>query len=115
MADDFIRAGEFERTMDTVTKKIDDGFAAVHERFDKLNPVVMEHDRKIAVLEDRSKRAEAAALMSTQIMAGQPAVTVVPQPPAPIGRPTRIVLFGSGAVGVLSAVFKLVKSYWMGH
>ena len=58
---DYIRAREFDKTMESLNEKIDSGFKSVHSRFDTLEPEVMDHAKKIAVLEYQASQAWKAA------------------------------------------------------
>ena len=103
---DFIGTGEFERTMETLNEKIDSGFAGVHKRFDHLEPEVVEHAKKIAVLEFQAAQAfKTASAASAEVQSSKSAVS------------NRAALFGSGAAGIVWGLFefgKALKHYFTG-
>lgn len=106
MPEDFIRTGEFDRTMESLNEKIDKGFESVHNRFDTLEPRVLEHATKIAVLEYQAEQAHVAARRASEYVQSNKASTR-----------NRATAWGTGAAGfvwVLIEFGKAIKAYMSG-
>lgn len=106
MPEDYIRTGEFDRTMETLNEKIDQGFESVHKRFDHLEPEVLQHAKDIAVLKYQAEQAHAAAQVATEEVQSTKTSTR-----------NRATAWGTGAAGavyVLIEFGKAIKTYMSG-
>lgn len=106
MPEDYIRTGEFDRTMETLNEKIDKGFESVHNRFDHLEPEVLQHAKDIAVLKYQAEQAEKAARVATEQVQSTKSSTR-----------NRATAWGTGAAGlvwVLVEFGKAIKTYMTG-
>lgn len=107
MSEDFIRTGEFDRTMEALDKKIDKGFEGIHERFNKLEPEVLQHAKDIAVLQYQANAAHDATTKARAEVRSAKTHTS-----------SRAAAFGSGAAGlvwVLIEFGRALKTYITGH
>ncbi len=114
MPEEYIRTGEFVRTMDTLDKKIDAGFEGLHDRFNALEPTVLDHAKKIAVLEFQASQAfKTATIAHSAVESNKEAILITRNKVS-----NRAAAWGSGAAGlvwVLIEFGKALKTYMTGH
>ena len=107
MSEDSISVREFERTMDSLNEKVDTGFKAIHEKLDNISPVVLEHEKKIAVLEFQSELARKTAVTAKE--------AAVQSKQSAAYRATAYGSASSAVVWLIIQVAAAIKRYVVGH